>query len=489
MNYVLVGLGAGLLLILTLIFGRKVVLPCAVVLPTFIEAKVRIGGFALHPQTLVIGSAFGVGLFYRLLGRRGIQLHPVRWTYLLGMAWVALTFVDGTRSSGTKNLFALLILLLALELSAMFVFSPEDGEDLLAGFTLGGVLATIYAYYEGATSYNFRYAGSFGNPNALGFFLELSFLAAFGLALSPHRTRRRSLSRFALLILSFGLIKTGCKTAILGLVGGLAYLLLRTPVRVMASVLVALALLLMGSLLEAPSSRLGASFRAVLYTPQVLAVNRVWLARNGFAVSSFESAPFVPEEIMRSYPKSLGARLTIWQQAAIAYSSSPLLGIGLGRSNFAGIPFDSKVFSNCFNMYLLSLVEGGVPGILLHLGFLAVLFRTSMAASLIPRAHRTVRIFQALSLAIAIHCFTEDLYLGVYTSWPIGLVWGSFLGLVLANAEIPKRWRGEPPAPNSAPTGGSNPSSNPGSTPGSSPGGPFRSPLSFSHLSRERSPR
>jgi hypothetical protein len=176
---------------------------------------------------------------------------------------------------------------------------------------------------------------------------------------------------------------------------------------------------------------------AFTVAPAVFSHSRVWLSFAGFRAAEFSSPPWIEPQTLTDFPQSFGARMMVWYQALETAWENPVLGVGTGNSRFAAIPFDSKVFNNCFNIYISPLVEGGLPGFLLHLLWLRLILMACIAVLRRPHADRVGLGIAGATLAFLCHGMVEDSYFAIYANWMVGLTFAALMAAAELEMERP----------------------------------------------------
>lgn len=401
-----------------------------VVAPTF-DARIPLGIMVAHPSGILVLGCAATGLVTRL--RTGFRPSLTR-TDLAGLASVAWLLVTlglaNFEPAGIRRVSALLIMAAGYLAGRTLVNNAAALQRLRDSVALSAFLAAVIALFVALPGVAGRGVGNFGNPNALGLYLACGLPFTLSAAVRPSRPALGPPAWLAVVLAAWCLTASGSRGALVGVLAGVAYMMTRQVRRALMLAAATGVLLLLVSLFETGRSDLARIPAALEVAPEVLESSKIWLATNGFIEASYVAPPFIDPAVLASFPKTMGARMMIWYQALVVAWSHPLLGIGPGESNFSGVPFDSKTFANCFNIYLATLVEGGLPSLLLHLVWMgcvvASLYRLYRRSRIPPEL---VDALGGALLAASIHGIIEDTYFAIYVNWMIGLLAGAVAGL------------------------------------------------------------
>ncbi|MFA6604012.1 MAG: O-antigen ligase family protein [Patescibacteria group bacterium] len=334
---------------------------------------------------------------------------PVSGWNLLAVSWIALgaLVLCGIR----------LVEAPFLTVAAAFVASAAVQAALAAAqfFTQSAVSAKWFgmAPHEAAVAGSYvvetasgrwlRAYGSLAHPNILGFFLAVGIFFAVGLLLTlPAGSRARRLAAASLPLLAAGIFCSLSRSAVLALAAGFVVLLIWS-VRfskpsfsaVFRSALAVTAVLLL----------FGSIFNAVVFTR---------LSGSG-----------------RLEARSFNDRRSQLQDAAEIIADHPLMGVGLGEMPLAlerdhGDGRPGWGYEPVHNVYLLSLAEIGLLGLIAWLSTLALALHSSMTAAARGSAPAAV-IAAGLAAVIVASCFDHYLWsswFGQLQFWLLcGLAW------------------------------------------------------------------
>lgn len=410
--------------------------PLLLVVASMVAVGIRIGGVAIYPSNVLVLAMAGSGILHGL--RTGnVRFLPLHRVSLLSAAWILYLNLAVPGAGSLKRTMALGIFYLAFEGILQIVRSRAQLVSLRTWVTVSGVLATLYAVVTRSSSqFGARALGAFGNPNSLGLYLAGCLTMAFSLLLATRRRgRARLVPLLATTVIFYGLWISGSRGALVGAVAGCLFISLREMRRALLGATL-LGLVFFGiNLVEESNHGLGRMPQAVQVIPVVFENSKIWLGLNGFMETEFTAPPWIEPGVLRDFPQTFGARLMIWYQALVAALESPFYGVGVGNSYFSAVPFDSKTFNNAFNIYLLSFVEGGLFGFVLHLIWISMLIRH--AVTVFGQAD-TSRVGDGLigsALAFSLHGLVEDTYCGIFANWLIGVLLGALVSCSLAGAE------------------------------------------------------
>lgn len=247
--------------------------------------------------------------------------------------------------------------------------SPRQIRMVLWAIVAGAVFSALIAVADGtaqearagATAVEGRARGSFTHPAQLAFFLVMALPPALVLIVKSRAWLRVLASGSAVVIISV-LVLTLTRGAIIGAAASLAIMLVWAPFRKIAAV-VLVALLLFATL-------------------------------NADAISRSEQLNIVGARIATITNKDAAtinnSRLRIWRTVPRIVGEHPVFGLGVGNfyaySIGYGLSEGGKAFAHAHNVGLTVLAEQGVPGFLLLLLTLFLIFRLA-AIALQRRAH------------------------------------------------------------------------------------------------------
>jgi O-antigen ligase len=317
------------------------------------------------------------------------QISPMEGLLLLTAASVLLRWAFGTERLGVDPVFIVLgaalvwmlagvgvardefivvrtiLMWTAFSIVALYVSnaSPRQIRLVLWAIVAGAVFTALIAVASGtaqearagATAVEGRAQGSFTHPAQLAFFLVMALPPALVLIVKSRAWLRVVASAAAVTILTV-LVLTLTRGAIIGAAASLAIMLVWAPFRKIAAV-VLVALLLFATL-------------------------------NADAISRSEQLNLVGARLATITNKDEATvnnnRLTIWKTVPAIARDHPVFGLGVGNfkdwSLSYGLSEGGLPFEHAHNVGLTVLVEQGVPGALLLLGVLFLLFRTTAFA-------------------------------------------------------------------------------------------------------------
>ena len=412
--------------------------PALLVICPLFDFTMPLGPLAAHPNTLIV-LALGVAMLPLHLQRRTLRVHlPLHGLSILIGFWILLGAGLQWGPNTTRRIMALAMMYLTFEVTLQSVRSVQDAVRLRQWIVLSSVLATVGAVLNRTAAFGGRAVGYFGNPNSLGMYLAGCLPLTLSLVLAQRPGPRRRLTMAAFAIAFYGLWISGSRGALVGALAGCALVTTRRLSRALLGALLLGSVFLGVTLIEESSHGLERVPNALEVAPVVFESSKIWLAVNGFSEATYAEPPWIEPRVLEDFPRTLGARMMIWYQAIMAGVHNPVLGIGPGNSNFSALPFDSKTFANCFNVVLAPWVEGGLPGFLLHLAWLAVivgLLRRGMARD--PPDRFALGVAGAF-VAFLVHGMVEDTYFGIYANWLIGLILGAGVGYALSLPRAPR---------------------------------------------------
>ena len=365
---------------------------------------------AARPEVLVAASAAAVVLFASLASG------PVSGWNLLAGSWVILgvLVLAGVRLAGVSFLTAAAAIVVSASLQAALAVAQFLSQSAVGTKWLGmapheAAVAGSYVV-ETASGRWLRAYGSLSHPNVLGFFLIIGIFFAVGLLVSlPAGRRARRLAAAALPLLAAGVFFSFSKSAVLALIIGLT-LLVFWSVRsskpsfrpVFRSVLV----------LAAVGLLLGVIFSAVVFTR---------LSGAG-----------------RLEARSYDDRRAQIREAAEIVADHPLWGVGMGEMPLAlerdyadGRP--GWGYEPVHDVYLLSLSEVGLFGLMAWLAILTLAIHRSAAAA--RRGSVGAAILGACLAAVAAVSFVDHF---LWSSWFGQLMFWSLCGLAFVRTEEKK---------------------------------------------------
>lgn len=404
-----------------------ILLPLLLVVSSVFDIAIRAGPVAVHPSNLLL-LAFAAGLF--LLRIRQGELRVGRVQAMNGVigAWILLCGVALPGPGTTRRLLALGLMYVAFEASYQAMRTRTDLKHLREWIAVAGALATLRAWTNRSPElFNGRAFGVFGNPNALGMFLAGTLPLTLSLILSRATGWPRRMAVLAFTTSAYGLWISGSRGALIGALVGCVLVASRHLRQTLVAGLF-LGLVLAGvTAVEESGHGLHRIPNAFRVAPVAFENSKVWLAFAGFETAEFTSPPWMDPGTLQDFPQSFGARMMVWYQALRTAGAHPWMGVGTGNSRFAAIPFDSKVFNNCFNIYLSPLVEGGVPGFLLHLLWVRMLLAAALRLVRHSDPDRVGVGYSGAAIAFLCHGVVEDSYFAIYANWIIGLVFGALM--------------------------------------------------------------
>jgi O-antigen ligase len=230
---------------------------------------------------------------------------------------------------------------------------------ILAGIAAAGTVTSTIALAAGAPE-------PVGYANALGLFAAMGTIIAFGLAVHATRRSARALGGAAAVVQLAAVVVSASRGALAALAIGLVVAVALTDHRGRAAVA-------LGS--RRATSPVGRRRAAVAATVAAVTV--------GLLVAA--AAPVAGDGV------SVTARLRLWTVAAHSAADAPLRGAGAGsfaRTWLADRPV-ARPANNAHNLYLETLAELGLPGLLLLAGALGAPLVAAMRARghpLIPAA-------------------------------------------------------------------------------------------------------
>ena len=350
-------------------------LTLAVLTPPF-----PVGDLPIHAASLLFAAVLPAMLVRGFAWGRD----PLSWAFLLFLTLLLfstlLAFVYSGATVGGQSLLRWLLLLQAFVLFAWTAYGPADSVPeaqtlvrLLLWLGLAGALLALadFAFQIPPTvrfSEQYIYLPDGPRRRAQGFFYDASVLGAFcaflliliaALALSRERPVRatRWVACLAAPLLTFALVVSFSRGAVLNLLVGLAVLLFWNRSALLERRAVAFAAA--ASAVAAASAAL-----AALLAPDIL---RIFFLRLQFSALQFFAAP---NEVLSS-------RLATWRYLldfVVAHPEHFLLGIGyktLPYTTFLGRPLVAD------NMYGSLLVESGALGLSVFLVMCAVILKTA----------------------------------------------------------------------------------------------------------------
>lgn len=274
--------------------------------------------------------------------------------------------------------------------------SPRQIRLVLWAIVAGAVFTALIAVANGtaqearagATAVEGRAQGSFTHPAQLAFFLVMALPPALVLIVQSRAWLRIAASASAITIITV-LVLTLTRGAIVGAAASLAIMLVWAPFRkIAATVLIALLL---------------------------------FAVFNADAISRSEQLNLVGARLATITNKDEATvnnnRLRIWSTVPAMSADHPVFGIGVGNfkdwSLAYGLQEGGLPFEHAHNVGLTVLVEQGVPGFLLLLLTLFLLFRLAAAA-----LHR--RTHALFPFALAAMAGLSGVFVNSLTDYPPG---------------------------------------------------------------------
>ncbi len=410
-------LGAALLL------KRPMLLfPIMLLVPSVFDYAVPLGPIKVHPNNiLLLALATGIGALR--LRQKKIRLDPCHLILVATILWILFNCMLQAGPRTFRRILALALMYLSFETTYQAISDQEDLSRLRTWIALSGGLASITGWILRNPSYfNGRAYGSFGNPNALGMYLAGCLPLTLSLVMGETRPYLKRFMSFVFVLTLYGLWISGSRGALVGAIGGCIFVISRHIKQAILAGAVLGSCFLFVNTIEESSHGFERMPNAAEIAPVVFENSKIWLAYNGFEEASFDQPIWVSPKEIDAFPRSLGARMMIWYQAVRAGFKNVLLGLGPGNSLFAAVPFDSKVFNNCFNIYLSSFVEAGIPGLVLHLLWLQLLLSSIFQGLVREDPLKLFAGTGGATLAFFFHGLVEDTYFGIYSNWLIGMV-------------------------------------------------------------------
>ena len=320
----------------------------------------------------------------------------ISWGFLLAYLWVASYFgADFSQSMWSVPERGIGLVFMSLAWFAFSILSQPLSSFFLrralaVSFVLSALLS-LFVVYDVATSPG-RPDMLFGNAAFLASYLLLhAFIGLYLARLAP------SPLRFACVLASFVLMAATALTETRGAVLGLAFGLIVLAAH------------------DASVSRRRTS--AIFAVTLLLALSAFFFTRD---MAVWHGIP-VLGKFAGTASEISGGRSVAWQAAGGAVRLRPLAGWGFEnfdyafnanyRASFSGIPGAEDFFSKPHNIFLEYAVSGGIPGLLLFLVFLFLVFR-SLSAGGIPVRHRTP-LFGFLAAYAVSQFFLFDSYASV----------------------------------------------------------------------------
>lgn len=336
------------------------------------DAMLRIGRFLLYPglaltsllvlrgpAELPVGDilvALG-GLFAALSTRK-----PARWTpaalwiaapmLIVGAALAATVSSDPANSLNIAARLGYMVVVLPWIMLTLLVDRRHVGRAF-GWWLAGGALCALGAIAQfvlgdvipgGAVTSDSRFTGFTTHPSDLGGVMAVATIAAFAIVLSGASARARYAAAVVMLVSGVGLVLSGSVSAMLGLLGGLVFLLARRAIQLRRGALIVAAAVGLIGVVTAQLSLIGA----------LNPVERL-LRTTGYlsAKSEYDTA---------------GIRLELAERAIDVIMEHPLVGQGMVTAD--------NVLLGTFTVHnnlLAAWVSGGV------LTFLGVLIPTMFA--------------------------------------------------------------------------------------------------------------
>jgi len=317
-------------------------------------------------------------------------------------------------------------------------------QTLMAALLLGGMLQGLLGIYQflyrvGPPGFMLfgrymRAAGTFGQPNPYGGYMGLLVPVAYALVFTRRRglvsSARRGdwaplllwvLALAALPVMSAALIMSWSRGALLGLVGGLALVILALGWRVWLPLSLALALLLLagsGPLPILPSGFVGRALEVTDY-----------LGTQDLATVEINDGNFAVIE-----------RLAHWRAAWLMFERQPWLGVGAGQYAdeypAVALPRWQDPLGHAHNYILHVMAEGGLLGLagylLLSVASFAALWRAARTPAS-PGRDAWSRTVGLAALGMWGHLMAHNLFDNLYVHGMYLLV-AMMLGLAVAHS-------------------------------------------------------
>ncbi|MCW2990321.1 MAG: hypothetical protein JWM73_915 [Solirubrobacterales bacterium] len=385
--WLLGAIGIGLLAVVqTTVFYRVspmigLAVPIALAVAALVVAKPMLGACLglcavpleiLHTQIspmegLLLLTAGAVALRWAF-GAERLRIAPVFFVFGAALLWM----VAGLGVARDEFIVVRTLLMwTGFALVALYVANatPRQTRMVLWAIVIGAVLTALIAVASGtaqearagATAVTGRAQGSFTHPAQLAFFLVMALPPALVLVAKSRAWLRVAASAAALVIITV-LVLTLTRGAILGAGASLAIMLVWAPFRKIAAV-VLVALLLFATF----------NANAISHSQQLNLVG----ARLATITNKDEATVN-------------NNRLTIWKTVPRMSADHPVFGIAVGNfKNWSleyGLSEGGLPFEHAHNVALTVLVEQGIPGAVLLLVALFLLFRLA-AGALRERRH------------------------------------------------------------------------------------------------------
>jgi O-antigen ligase len=280
------------------------------------------------------------------------------------------------------RLLRVMLFILYFFFASRFMNSTQRISKAALIYTFGLSLMIIYSTAVGGVSLQsrsgiLRYAGGFFDPNSLGYFCMIGIVLNIGYILEKRIAKAKTYVIFASLLMSiqlYGILMSGSRSAFLGLLAGLLFILLRSSKNIRRrNVLLFLVVAFWMAILIAPDSAID----MVLKRSNV----ETMLKQGG------------------------SGRVDIWLSYLTQTDKYIIKGVGLMRSSLL-----NSGGHTCHNTYLTVLVELGFIGLVAYLLGMMKLFKTLISRRMKGIINVYTMIAPALLISLSINNFFIDAF-------------------------------------------------------------------------------
>lgn len=267
----------------------------------------------------------------------------------------------------------------------------------------------IFSPVKGAYgSIDFRSAGTIG---AVGLFSQAMLLFAFPAVMIIYAKKRSYKGWFLFFFTLIGIILSGSKAAYLGVAVLVLFLLLQTKT----------------------GDRIGMLFKLII--PSGIILYFFWDYISHRLLSEFLAFDISNREFLFDPGSSIISRLDIWQDKYSLFALSPIFGHGWSGSFLAS----NGIFGDSHNQYIETLVDLGIPGLLIFLGLLCYILYLTWGLRKMTGDHFFISMSVAL-FASFIGFYVSMLFLVTLETGnsATGIFW-ALVGLVMSARRIAQK--------------------------------------------------
>lgn len=422
-DVVAVAIAAGLFLALSPTMWLVFLLPF---IATIWNPSLRIGPFGVYASTAIVAVVFLKAMAAAFSERS--PLIPLQARTDVAMAVFAsytlfCTFIFGQGIAAYKRQTGLLLFYMGYVAIRICTSTNTRLTSILkwAGLssTSAGILGLYTYYFRPFLGTKKMAYGTFGNPNGLASYLILTIPLLLYFIIKD----RRNILWWSLPTVSIlCLIRTGSRTGLIAMsIIAFIWIVHRWPK------LLLLALAFSPAFIFFAETRwqLYDRYKTIFDMTSIIDSQRTHLISVdvGQEAHSFQMLHWTSPGQYASFPDSLGARYVIWGQALAKIPEAPIFGWGPNTVRLSGLPYDSKLFDNCFNQYISITLDFGLLGLLCicSIAWAVVKDDREGKAKGLANADLSPLLLSILAGQI-IHACAEDPIYAVLSNWMLAMI-------------------------------------------------------------------